>query len=562
MMQLICDGYRADLPNGAGLQFTHTNPLFAFDKMECERTTTIKLPATPNNDRIFGLSRVPAYSGTGMRRRYTAQLQAGAVTIDGYIYISKWTGDGYEAIFVCGDLVELQTIKNAGKIADILNETATAIYGSAAIQPSAAGVWANVIYSAPTGDVIMPSMSLSYIYNNIVQTLGIQAQAFPNSLAGSRIVIAEPNGMTERNTDMQYVSSPMVTDGTYPSCYYNVGIDRPQMYSFNAAKVERVEGAITYTGAVIQLQARQKITLTFPADWDDDYFVGQFLDGGSYLVTEFEFYGGRSFDEDGVVTGESLRGRSVDVEYGKSFVIISKNFYVNENGSGGHRQGWGFSNLECSFTIKGEVEEMGQYIQLQDNLPEITAVELFKTIATLAGCVLNYSPANGLTFEPLDLSQFGVQYIDELTKRGEVMRTFSDYAQRNDIVFKSSGYVPFPLSVSYTIDNVNLEAQKVLQTIPFNEGHSAGGVLYIDNASEQTIAAYSPSTLMRVQLPKNAGLQNLCDMSTQFVIEERMPLFIYNNIKSTTIVQVGGTRYVWTSRQWQKDICKFTLAKV
>ena len=79
MMQLVCNGVALDLPEGAGLQFTQENPLFAFDNLKCERTTQFKLPATATNDRVLSVARVPAYSGEGMRRKFAAQLQAGAI---------------------------------------------------------------------------------------------------------------------------------------------------------------------------------------------------------------------------------------------------------------------------------------------------------------------------------------------------------------------------------------------------------------------------------------------------------------------------------------------------
>lgn len=135
-MRLLCNGRFLDLYDNASLQFTHTNPLFAFDKMECERTTQFKLPATPTNDSVFGLCRIPAYDGTGMQRKFSAQLQAGTVVKDGYLYVSEYDGKDYAAIFVTGDLIGLQAIKNAGNIGDYYSPNNTATYGVPAAFPS------------------------------------------------------------------------------------------------------------------------------------------------------------------------------------------------------------------------------------------------------------------------------------------------------------------------------------------------------------------------------------------------------------------------------------------
>lgn len=134
-MLLLCNNIKLDLYDDTGLQFKHTNPLFAFDKLECERTTQFKLPTTPANDRAFALARIPAYAGTGMRRKFSAQLQAGTIVKDGYLYVSEFDGKDYIAIFVTGELVSLQTIKNAGVMGNYYTNPATATYGSVDAYP-------------------------------------------------------------------------------------------------------------------------------------------------------------------------------------------------------------------------------------------------------------------------------------------------------------------------------------------------------------------------------------------------------------------------------------------
>ena len=52
-MQLLCNGVFVDLYENTKIQFTHDNPLFAFDSLKCERTTQFKLPTTKKNDSLF-----------------------------------------------------------------------------------------------------------------------------------------------------------------------------------------------------------------------------------------------------------------------------------------------------------------------------------------------------------------------------------------------------------------------------------------------------------------------------------------------------------------------------
>ena len=119
-MQLLCSGSYLDLPANQQLQFKDDNPLFAFDKIACERTTEFSMPCTPTNDKVFGLARIPAYTGAGMRQKFAAQLIEGQVIKQGYLYVTAFDGKQYKCTFVTGELLGLQAVKNAGKVADVL----------------------------------------------------------------------------------------------------------------------------------------------------------------------------------------------------------------------------------------------------------------------------------------------------------------------------------------------------------------------------------------------------------------------------------------------------------
>ena len=165
MTQLLCEGVYLDLHDDFGLQFTHKNPLFAFDKLECERTTQFKLPSTPKNDAVLGLARIPAYDGAGMKRKFAAELQAGVVVKSGYLYVSSYDGKDYAAVLVTGELVRLQAVKNAGKIADYYAPHVYATYG----QPRATTLGGYSLFE-------------TYFYaNNLVNNGGVSAYSFENA---------------------------------------------------------------------------------------------------------------------------------------------------------------------------------------------------------------------------------------------------------------------------------------------------------------------------------------------------------------------------------------------
>lgn len=569
MMQLLCNGVRLDLYENAGLQFTHDNPLFAFDKLSCERTTQFKLPSTPMNDRVLQLARIPAYKGTGMRTRFAAEMQDGVCVKRGYLYVSQFDGTDYAAVFVTGELIGLQEIKTLGKISDIIAYSNVATLGGSPSTPAAAVgyIWRNVSYLHADDISLNPSIELATLYSDILTAHGITAESLPAGADGVRIIPNELSGLKEQTIGFERaIIGNMAADGTYP-IVTTATIDISEIFLQSTARVaRRVDlyggGIKVYHGRVAQVKCMQEITLKFPSDWDDDLFVGQFLDGDTQSIGEFEFYGERSFNEYGVITGESLRGRSVEVPFGQYLCVIRRSDYFNGSTSEGDAIGWSFSDgISCTFEASGKVEEVGSYARLQDNLPDMTFTELLKTIAALSGKVLNYSEAEGLTYEDLNFSGYASRADIWLMNRGGVSRTFADYAQRSVVHFDDEQ--ADRLQVAYDIDNVNIELEKDLQVIPFSEGRDSAGLLYVYAGEKMFLGmAAGQSTLSRVTLAKNVGLQALCDRSTQFKVTLRMGMYEYSRITAKTLLIVDNIRYIWTARSWQEDTAQFTLAQV
>lgn len=572
MMQLLCNGVLLDLYDNAGLQFTHENPLFAFEDLKCERTTQFKLPCTPVNDGVLSLARIPAYKGTGMRVKFPAELRAGVVVKRGYLYVTGYDGTDYNSVFMTGELLGLQAIKNLGKLVDIVTYNNVATYGGAPSTPAAGigSIWSNVFYKKPDDAVTLPSIELVSLYNDICTQHGITAQTLPSGANGVRIIPNEPLGLKEQTlTFTRAIIGSMSTSQPYPTIT-NASITVPEIFvqstALLAQRLDANGGQIIMSyGRVAQLTIKQDLTLKFPDDWDDDLFVGQFVNGGTQYAAEFDFYGDRSFDDDGYITGDSLRGRSVDIPFGQGLCIIHKDDHVKEMPtSSGLVTGWTFGggDLEASFDTSGKIETLGAYIRLQDNLPDINFTELLKTAAALSGTVLDYTAKGGLTFDTLNISAYASRADVNLTKRGEVKRTFANYAQTNIVRFDDEN--ADKILTTYTIQNVNLEEEKELQVLPFSEGKNSAGLLFVPKDGDAPYLGINggETYLSRVALPKNAGLQALCNASTQFKCTLRMNLAQYNAITEKTLLIIDNVTYIWTSRSWQKDEAQFTLAKV
>ena len=566
MMRFNVGDQFLELPDNFSVQFKKTNILFAFDKAECERSASFDVPDTPTNNRIFGISKWVQTSGDGMRRRYDAQLQASGVAKDGYLYVDSYSKGKYKAVFITGELLGLQRLRNAGKIADFMSFTNTAYYSVTGFTPSAAETitWAGVGYNRPTDALVRPSIRIGQLYDAIFTQLGVTHSQIPSAAASIRIIPNEIKGIQAENVTLTETARAMATNGTYPVCLeVSNSLVGDDIITYSTARVARKasNGAITYTGTARVFYTRQNIEITFPDNWNDDLFIGRFISGyypqEEYLLEIFEFLGDRSFDRSKNVTGESLRGRSVEIEQGGTFLIISKDDYVYMQESGGLTEGWAITDGEYTVEIEGGDITSGAYVRLQDNLPDMTAVDLLKYISAFSGRMLNYDDANGITFDALEFSIWSNKELKDVIELNNVTRVFSDYAQRNLVQFADKQ------GIVYTIDNDNISEEKELQSLPFVQGGGTADAIYIDDKTEGDVVGTNGggNYLARVELPKNAGLQALCDASTSVQVRARMTLLEFDHITPKTLIYYAGVRYVWTEAQWSKGVVTLKLSK-
>lgn len=576
-MQFNVNGSTLELQEGFDLQFTRKNILFAFDNIECERSVSFDIPATPNNMRIFSLAQWVQTNGIGMRRRYDAQLIDGIIIKDGYLYISKYENKKYKAVFVTGELLGLQRIKNAGKIAEIVTFGEHVVWDITSFSPAAGrdSVFEQIRYDTKA-DAPLPSVRLQTVLEVALQNLNAN-YTLPNSneTIYARYIPDKLNGIKEQQIEMDATAAPMSTGSDYPICYdTDLGVLQT-LFGQDLARVQRTIGVpatTIYRGRVRQLIARQNIQITFPASWNDDLFIGYFNDGDSNLLTEFTFYGDREFDEYGIVSGDSLRGRSVKITRGEKFTIINKEDYINEQTSSGLMLGWDFAySRTFEFAIKGLEVEFNSDVRLQDNLPDVTVVDLLKTFAAISGLQLNYTEAIGITFEDLNFDNWSVFDINgKVIDDDNCVRKFGDYAQKNIVQFSSDENIPDTSRIRqvYEIDNDNLTAEKELYKIPFSEGENTGEIqehqlLGANETKTIADASVNVQALTRIHLNTNSGIMELCDASTCITVQARMNFMEYEQrITPKTIIFHQGSRYAWIEAQYNKGVVKMELAKI
>ena len=601
MMQLLCDGVMLDLYDNAEVQFTHDNPLFAFDDLKCERTSSFKLPTTPTNDKVFNLARIPAYDGEGMRRKFTAQLQMGAAVRDGYLYVGSFDGKDYNCIFVTGELVGLQQIKDAGKMSDILHFNNALTWNDS--NPTSADAASlpyigHVKYKKQT-DHINPSISLRWLIEQGAAAVGATI-VFP--------VTAEQDRQRIFSTKEKYSLSPYDANISFDSNQLLSTLIDPTLgvasyENHDCVKLYAVsepdgQGGYEWDAQTAQEASRKTFKeIVFPYDIVLEF--GENVDERLCLISgdigydrydlnknaefAFTFLDERQFryNANGTIyyIGEPLSSRKVSIPANMPFTLVRGTGFTNRVPGVDDEETIGFDiddnnsyNLDVKVTIDHEFV-YGDNIPYNALLPDLTLVELLKMYAYTNGLMLNYRDGQ-VGFDALNLATFPIKEISQVIAEKEIERTFGNYGQRNNVQFKSDNNVRQSerIVTTYKIHNDNIDKDHELATIAVSEGglevyRGSNGTInriLIRTNGNDTIgdALTTDEYMQRVTLPLNAGLQHLCDKSTMFKVNIRMSAYEYCKIIEKTIIQIDGIKYLWTDRKWGNNSAEFKLAKI
>lgn len=561
-----------DLPANFKLQFVKKNPLFAFDELEVERTTTFSVPKTPNNLLALGFANDFHRRGEMMRRKVDAQMQSGTVTRDGYLYVGSFNGSEFECIFVTGDLLFLQRLRDLGDISQFIDAELVCANNAEIVS-------ANQSENTPAGRVdyktdgsVKPSWLLSEIVTQAITNSGASVDLGDTlqSVAGYRIICGAPKGVaptpvtltrTWLAEQVPYNSAETPVTNTMTAQGLDVILDS-EVFEYPIFSVERAT-AQQYYGKVEQVVARQDLVITFPDDTPDTLFIGTALMSG-----QFDFLGDYSFRRSGdtlIVEGETLAGRSVEIPTGTGICLITPDDLMT-----GDFEGWRISQgtLSVSVMIEGKKEQPeNAIIRAKDNLPEMTVVELLKVLATLSGRLLSVEFGE-VVFED---SVVGNMLLDglQVIKWSELVRTFGDYAQRNTIDFESDEQLAQADRVEtvYTLDNENIELTNGLLTIPMSEGSRVWDysrfVLFVRGDFDgYTLSAGGVTYLEQVTLPKNESLQSVLDKSTSLTMESRFGVFEFDRLTAKKMIYFDGARWVWTEAQWSNGVARFSLSQI
>lgn len=577
MTQFEIQGQRLDLPANLNLQLLRKNEIFAFDDVEVERSISFDIPATANNLSILQLANDWHGAGQMMRVKIPATMIIGVVTIAGKICVTQYDASKrtFKAIFVFGELLDLQTLRDAGKFSELGLETELYYASDGAIYaPEATGItWGKVAYNS---DDMHGSISVRRLVDMVnTQRSEFPTITLPQGCDGYRIIKGKLNDFDFEDKFKVIINQDAGVQPQETAPYNPINLCEPIAGIFWTENEEevfthttRISGEYTYKYWRVQgYRTMVDIELTFPNDFPNYRFLMKGDTPEDGFIGGYEWTVNQAGQK--IITGTPLAGRTIEVNAGDTFFVMNIDRYQyhqeydERTGKTKLEYGWIQLDYDFNFEYNINIKSRSTRYFLRDNFPDFTPIELCKIIAGLKGLVLRYDKSNGVYFD--DLTEWETMPLDDIIQVTTMERKFSDYAQRNYVRMKDEDN-PEPLSVVYTITNANLEEEKDLQEIPL-----ASGVMGIRNqlpalglvGDEDTLSDTMEDRqyLQRVTMQKNATIQGFCDTSTAIQVQSLMNILKYVQIKPNTLFFYDGTLWAWSELQWNDGKLQAKLSK-
>ena len=577
MIYFKIDGVDLDIPKDLELSFQKKNILFSFDDIELNRSQSFTLPRSQINDAIFQFSFRPDFDGAVTRVTHFAEMFYSGGKEEGILSCSSASDDGYECIFVFGELRNLKKIKEAGKISEYFDASYSLEWGDETAATPANGFGAYEMFAmlkyktdAPEyewqhGINVLPSVRLDRLIELCCSALSVVVyNPFRYQDIHPRIILSSTLGLGAEvligyektfSRTVEITLSPAidwaeVADLTF-QCFDAFYIILP-IPIFIKTTI-RTKG--------IRFNRKMEVMFKAPTAISTNKYPVWFLDHGDVVT----------FEEGDYFTFVSRYG-SIHYFDGAPYFYggkgINNGFILPETGTFGVRQ---LDNISYNMIYR-----------LKDNLPDVTLIDLLKTYAHIYNRLLFYdAEENKFSFFDGNFTNTPISLDDRIIKLTGVKRTIGTFAQKNKVVCDSEDYV---LDVNkynffYNISNETIEKEKTIVNIPFSEGNilSVGSVQYVKlsdleyTGSEWKVVAKTPTiaiagdqpymTRIRQLAPAN-DINEIFEISTTLNISVQMYLFEFLQIKPKDVFLIRGIRYAYFSATWNKNIANLVLIKI
>lgn len=576
MISFRVEGQEIDVRRNINISISYDNPIFGFDNIKLSRTQSFQIPKTRRNNRVFGYSYRPDMYGSQMRQYYDAIMYHGGGQIEGRLYISNADRLNYNAVFVFGELVALKDVSDAGDITNYL-DTDEVILWDNTVLPSLAADFEPLslrIYDVPlvnrnvrNGWNYMPTTSIKYLLDRSLSIFNIDIDytVIADQIGKLGIKLNKVNGNNTPDviSALQRAYDPVSDTESY-----------------------LIPGLIDYFEAV---------SIQTPSDPNTEYLV---LRAKTTFMCRLQ----TPWPNTRFILFKQIRNNAVIKQWQAAHLTIITWLVFNE----GDILSAEYTNVDNSITNASEkyrevsfasvplqifisppetLEYPGSY-SLYPNLPEVSVIDLLKTVSSITATAIIYTD-NTISFFDYTFPDGGIDITEKLLSVDRISRTIGNYGYNNIIDFASSEKIQDTKRIehNYYIDNDSLNRLNTLYTIPFSEGDwinsvsgyqrpaiydiiegdDNGEITFQYGQDKDTIVTMNPASrqnLARISFVSNPNFQNIFTQSTTVECKIKMYLFEFNQIQHDTVYILHNNRYVIFSAKWQKNIASLVLIKI
>jgi len=434
------------------------NNLFVL-QLKYDRSFSFTIPATDKNNRIFFNSNRVDFSLQALRGDIPAVMYVADKQIEGFLKILSATQNGYNAAFYYNQIFPFDVSQ---KIATYLNlsdnfgwNPAATVYdgGGAGLPPVSFGLYRyRLVYGAsgvPTHINYLPSVTMKRLLDECAAASGINYYfdiTDPTELADKqarfeRLMIKLKGAKAKQRIKAE------VTPRSDSFFLYNYPFD---IYAFNLL-TSRLVFSSTYATFILMdlysLRFRRDCKLTF-----------------QNLPTSHNW---------GVWTNQNQHidinnGTTLTFEAGDSIIFYNRDRPFDDQAL---RDAYN-ETFRFDFELTEEMMTYGDVYYLQDNLPDVTYIDLLTTTAYALGLSLTSDIINSrFILSDYTLASLSTIEIDSVTVRDENIIEIDDLDVSGVVDFDSSSWVLEEMKLKLTIGSG--EGNNV--RLPFSEERKYGG---------------------------------------------------------------------------------------
>ena len=600
-----------DMPSGATLSIEDSNRMLNFD-IKAARTTTLKLPRTANNLRVFGYNSTlqSRYGSTiygqqvGRTNVRECQVVIGDVVLEGKMYMLSMSDKDISVgvVLLIDNVVQVLEQYKDMTVKDMVQGSSAYTDGGSVVVTDRE-LWGVYWYGNPMNKnaldntLLMPSINLRRLMLSIMPTLSV-GRVY-GRIRNVRWIPKELQGADNIAATLQMT----VGGGAYDEVYTGViPQDTQQPRLFDVVNTYRC-----FNAQRIDLQAWQvregveSVERTFPDDIPDTIFcvrVWQYDPNTNTDVADKTFFeGGYSFDTAfygtttppvRAITGTPLAGRKITIartlevdgaEQVLPFVLVDIANFRNDAIRRGFNLLTTFDNaVTVSANLTDDVTElMTRDVKhyLADNAPEVKVIEMLQMLCELSNAYVAES-SEGIQLLPRVVAD-NVIHLRNVLEIKTIERKVKDYKRTNVVRFDSSDEVKQRqrITQAYNVPNNTLESEtNELFVIKGSEGQQMYGGAWRndfnvqrevdDDGNVQRTYTYDADKPMlfvgsvynergqRVTLPRFDVLAELCEVRWAVEVVSVATFTEYLRILKhpSTAVEFEGQRWVWDECKW------------